>query len=114
LDPDEGDLMTRYEVINQELAAYNADLTNKPTMIILTKSDLVDSNQVAAAIKLFSNTGSLVISSTILSEENSQDLLEASLAIIKKERQITHDQTVLPKIKTYTLEDLPQRFTRRR
>ncbi len=114
LDPDEEDAMDRYASINNELAAFSRDLPQKPTIIILTKSDLVDQKTINNVVKKFSKVCNRVIPCTILSEENHEKLFIESLAIIKEEQQkesIVEDE---PKPRVYTLEDLPQRFTKRR
>ena len=49
------DLMQAYKNIRKELETYDADLGNKPEIIILTKTDMSDEKTIAKTVKSFEN-----------------------------------------------------------
>jgi GTP-binding protein len=113
LDPNEGDMWQRYVVIEKELSSFNIELSQKSTMVLLTKVDLVDTQTVEQAIKLFSRKGIRVIERDILSEENALEILKQALAIIDTEKQNAPKEEIAEIVPTYTLQTLPQRFAKR-
>lgn len=114
LDPQEGDVWPRFQTIEQELKAFNVSLTTKPTLIILSKTDLVDKDTVQQSVELFSKKGYEVIASDLLSEESTQYILQQAIAVIDSQKQnssISKEEDAVP---TYTLENMPQRFAKHR
>jgi GTP-binding protein len=108
LDPQDGDIVDRFEIIQNELKAFNPELADKHTIMLLTKADLVDTDFVNQAKDKFSNMGMEVIVSNILSEENAQTILSQALAIIDKSKQLTEVEPSGPALVTYTIDNLPQ------
>lgn len=48
-DPGDGDIDHRYRVLRDELQRYDAALTERPELVVLTKADAVDADDVARA-----------------------------------------------------------------
>jgi GTP-binding protein len=114
LDPQEGDAWSRFQTIEQELRAFNPSLAIKPTIIILSKTDLVDSSVAQNAIQAFSGKGYQVIARDLLSEVNTHDILQQTVAVIDREKQNQPENEPSDSVPTYTLENMPQKFAKRR
>ncbi len=68
LSLEEDDLMERYGVVRKELTAYSKELAQKPELILLTKSDCRDTQEVAAAIELFKKEGKEAVAVSVLDD----------------------------------------------
>lgn len=62
------DLLERYRTVRKELEAYGDELSRKPELIILTKSDCRDAEGVAAAIVLFKKEGKEAVAVSVLDD----------------------------------------------
>ena len=49
------DILKDYQTVRKELLSYGKGLTAKPEIILLTKIDLIDNNQIASLVKKFKN-----------------------------------------------------------
>lgn len=110
LDPDEGDPWARYQVIQNELKAFNPALAEKHTVTLLTKADMVDEESIQQTASMFSSKGIEVISVNILSEIDRQKILKEALAIADDHRQKKSEGSENEEVTTYRLADLPQKF----
>ena len=114
LDPKDGDVWSRFQTIVQELKAFNPDLSTKPTIIILSKTDLTDQEIIEATVKVFSDKGYQVIPRDLLSEENTHYVLQQAIAVIDHEKQNQPTGEIVAPVPTYTLENMPHKFAKRR
>lgn len=58
---EEPDPLKTYEIVRNELGAYNKEILNKPEIILLTKTDLINEDEVKERIKILEKTGKKVI-----------------------------------------------------
>lgn len=63
-------MMKSYEVIRSELEKYNADLAQKPELIVLTKADIVSSEVVSVTKKKFEKLGKPVFVLSLFDDES--------------------------------------------
>jgi GTP-binding protein len=116
LDPAEDDVWQRVAIIEQELLQYNSALANKPTILVLTKSDLVSTESIQQVADEAINRGYQVTVITHYSDNNINELLKNTLTILNeevlREKKIV-DARVEP-VKTYTYANLPNKFVKRR
>lgn len=68
------DPITDYETIRNELGAYNKELLDKPEVILITKSDLVDDKQVKKLVTQFRQKSSQVLPVSIHDWESLEKL----------------------------------------
>jgi len=67
-----------YETVRREFAQHNMSLLDKPEIILLTKTDLVDEKTVKANIKILKKKGKKVLISSIY-DQKTLDLLKTEL-----------------------------------
>jgi GTP-binding protein len=83
ISADETDPVASYEVIRKELAQYGQELINKPEVILLTKTDLVDSETLESHIKLFKKSGKTVLTVSIIDEASVKHLSDELVKILR-------------------------------
>lgn len=66
-----------YDVVRAELAAYGRGLADKPELVVLTKSDVADPDDVAAAVKYFRGRGHTPCVVSIHDHDSIQSLARA-------------------------------------
>lgn len=71
---EEDNLLERYETVRKELAAYSSVLAEKPELVLLTKSDSRNAEEVAAAIALFKAKGLEAIAVSVLDDQSLKEL----------------------------------------
>lgn len=79
-DPQKG-----YEKVRREFENYNASLLDKPEIILLTKSDLVDDKTIKKYIAIFKKMGKITLACSLLKQESIDALkqkLEKSLTTL--------------------------------
>lgn len=70
------DPLRNYRVIHKELKAYNPKLLEKDEIILLTKSDLLETKELEKKIKLLSKTKKKIIPLSIHNRESLQKLIK--------------------------------------
>lgn len=70
---DENPLKT-YEIVRKEFEQYNKELLEKPEIILLTKTDLVEQDVVAEKVALFKKSHEHVLSVSVFNEESIETL----------------------------------------
>ncbi len=78
------DSLTAYKTIKDELNAYDKELLNKPEVILLTKTDLIDEKTLKARQKLFEKQKKTVLGVSILDDKSVKELSENLVKILKK------------------------------
>ncbi|MGM0482264.1 MAG: Obg family GTPase CgtA [Patescibacteria group bacterium] len=74
---DSEDVVKEYEAVNKELESYDISMLEKPSVLVITKSDVVDKVQLEKIKKETSaKTGLSVYSVSILDDESLKDLSE--------------------------------------
>lgn len=71
---DSEDVMRDYEVINKELAAFDAKMAQKKQIILLTKIDLIDVQTVRAQVKKLKKLGHEIFVVSVLDSESLERL----------------------------------------
>ena len=66
----EGDVKKRYATVRSEFEKFNPRLLEKPEIVLLTKTDLVDEKEVNRNIKVFEKMGKKVLSYSLIDEES--------------------------------------------
>ncbi len=64
------DLKKRYDTVRSEFEKFNSLLLEKPEIILLTKTDLVDEKVIAKNIKMFEKLGKKVLSYSFVNEDS--------------------------------------------
>lgn len=77
------DIRRDYNIIRKELENYDAELIGKKEIIILTKTDLADSESFAKKIKIISKENSNVLSVTVYDNESIKNLKDSLIKIIR-------------------------------
>lgn len=112
LDPNDGDPWQNYTTVLHELGQFKPSLVDKDTIVLLTKVDIVTEKEVEQAVNEFSKHGIKVIPVNIFSDNDRKKILT-----LAKERVDLFQPDLAPpteSVRTYTLKDLPRRFTNRR
>ena len=73
-----------YKTIRAELKAHNPALLEKPEVIILTKTDLVSSVELAKKKRTFTKTCDYVLSVSIIDDESLKKFRKDLLVLLKK------------------------------
>lgn len=76
------DLSLSYETIRKELVKYGRDLDEKPEVIILTKTDLVDKIQIKTAQKKLSQYEKEILTVSIYDDESIKKLSDTLIKIM--------------------------------
>ncbi len=73
-----------YQVVRNELGAYNKELLEKPEYIFLSKADLPDKNEVAEKLKELKEINKEAISISVIDDESIKQVEELLRKIIKQ------------------------------
>lgn len=65
-----------YEIVREEFKSYNSELLEKPEIILLTKTDLVDKKELDKKIKQFTKKGKKVITCSVFDSESIDALIK--------------------------------------
>jgi len=74
-----------YAIVRKEFQEYNEALLEKPEIILLTKTDLVDAKEVAKKIKLFKKTHEHVLSVSVFDDASIEEFKKNLLKFVTKE-----------------------------
>ena len=77
-------MMKSYETIRDELAKYGSALSEKDEIILLTKTDVVDTATVEATLKKFQKLGKPVFAVTLFDESGVKAFRDELVKILKK------------------------------
>lgn len=75
--------MKAYETVRNELASYGEGLTDKPEIIVLTKTDMVPKEVAASVVKKFEKLGKPVFAITLFDESSVKVFSDALVAYLK-------------------------------
>ena len=78
IDSSAEDVQKAYSTVRNEFEQYNTSLLDKPEIILLTKTDLADEDQIKKNVKILQKKGKKVISSSIY-DQKSLDILKNEL-----------------------------------
>jgi len=78
-----------YQIVRNELSAYNKELLNKSEHIFLTKADLLDKNEIDARLGEFAKIGMKVIPISVIDDESIGRVEEILRAIIKQKKKVS-------------------------
>jgi GTP-binding protein len=70
----DNDLMKKYNTVRKEFEKYNPALLDKPELILLTKTDLVDEKTIKKSVSLFKKTGKTILTCSLLNEKSINSL----------------------------------------
>lgn len=70
IELNEDDLLKRYEIVHREFENYNESLLEKPEIILLTKTDLVDDKTIKKYIDIFEKRGKTVLVCSLFQQES--------------------------------------------
>ncbi len=103
-------LMTRYDVIQQELSKYIVDLTQKPKVVVVNKLDLQNTKDKFPAFAAAFNAKYDIIPLGIsaLTSEGILELKKALLKVLEENPRIVEYQPVAP-VKVFTMANLPNK-----
>ncbi len=76
------DPLKAYETVRKEFEAYNPKLLEKPEVIFLNKTDLVEENKVREVTKLFEPLHKEIYSGSVLNEEHIDKLKTSLLTLL--------------------------------
>jgi len=91
IDSSDPDPKKTYDIVRNEFAEFNKELLEKPEVIVLTKTDLVDEKTLTANRKIFEKLGKEVIGISLFDDDAVETLTEE----IKQFIQSTNDQKSL-------------------
>ena len=77
------DIERAYHTIREELKSYDAELSKKKEIIILTKTDLTDSKSIDKAIKKLSKENPEILSVTVYDNESIKKLKDSLIKIMR-------------------------------
>lgn len=84
LDPSEElSIMEQYAVVRSELSQHNEQILSKPTLVVLTKADLADKDQIEMAKSYFEEKGLDCIVTDLTDRESFLGVIKKALEIIK-------------------------------
>jgi GTP-binding protein len=78
------DIVRDYKVIRAELKEYNQDLAEKPEIVILTKTDMVDEKGLAAAKKKITKFNKDILEATVLDDNSVKELKDNLVKRLRK------------------------------
>lgn len=79
----EKEMKEQYDAIRNELSSYDENLVNKKEIILLTKTDLVDSDRIKKAEKVFAKTGNTVLAVTMFDDVDVKRVIKEFSDILK-------------------------------
>jgi GTP-binding protein len=74
IDISQEDLNHTYSTVRKEFEQYNHELLNKPEIIILTKTDLLDKKEIEEKIKSLQKTNKTIIPVSIIDDQSLENL----------------------------------------
>lgn len=80
----ENNVEERYETVRREFKQFNQSLLEKPEIILLTKTDLVDEKTIKKYKELFEKKGKKVLTYSVYSQKSIESLRETLEDIIEK------------------------------
>ncbi len=110
VDPSSADPATDYKVIQSELAHYEVDLSLKPQLIVITKSETVDAKTLADATKAIKKVAKATPIFVISAQAHVGllEVLRAAAVLVKDARAVRERyiaETAIPVIETIDLPD---------
>ncbi|MEX0672637.1 MAG: GTPase ObgE [Candidatus Paceibacterota bacterium] len=82
------DMVQAYKTIRNELDKYDVSLTDKPELIVLTKSDVVDEGIVSEMLAAFTKIGQQVIAVSIIDEALIKRLGDTIVEYVRDSEQV--------------------------
>ena len=83
ISADNEDIESSYGVIRKELGNYNAELAEKKEIVIITKTDLIDSESLKKIIKKISKNNPEILTATVYDDESMKKLKDDLVKIIR-------------------------------
>jgi GTP-binding protein len=80
---DTEDLKKTYSIVHKELKAFSPTLVEKPEIILITKSDLVDEKQLKKQVTAARKLANQVHTVTILDDASIKELQDAIIGIFR-------------------------------
>ena len=80
------DIENSYKVVRQEFEEYNQTLLEKPEIILLTKTDMVDEETIEKYTRLFKNMGKEVITSSFYDDTSIKNVRDTLIAFVEKHK----------------------------
>ncbi len=80
---EEADPKAAYTTIREELDKYDSTLTQKPEIILLTKTDLVDEKTLKSYVALFKKTHKIVLTVSVIDDESVKKLSDELVKILR-------------------------------
>lgn len=77
IEVNDTDVLERYETVHHEFEHFNTSLLEKPEIILLTKTDLVDEKTLNKYIRLFEKKGKQVLTCSLYDQESIEKLKKA-------------------------------------
>lgn len=68
------DPVAAYQIVRKELLLYNKDITRKPEVVVLTKTDLLSEREIKEKVRMLKSTGRKVIPISILDDKALKNL----------------------------------------
>ncbi|MES3005013.1 MAG: GTPase ObgE [Patescibacteria group bacterium] len=78
------DVLATYNIIRDELKNYDPALIQKPEIILLTKTDMVDSKKLNSIKKLFSKTHEHILDLSIIDDASVKNFSDEIVKILRK------------------------------
>jgi GTPase len=75
-----------YKIVRNELSLYNKDILNKPEVLLLTKTDLVNEDEMKDKLTNLKKINPVVFPVSILDEKSLKDLADFLTKEFKNER----------------------------
>lgn len=83
IDSSVEDVEQSYQVVRDEFEKFNPELTKKPELILLTKTDLVEPEVVKKSMTAFKKTHKTVLSCSIYDDESIEKLQKSLISFVK-------------------------------
>jgi GTPase len=87
IDISQENLYDTYITVHKEFEQYNPELLNKPEIIILTKTDLLDEKEIAKKIKSLQKIKKNIITVSIIDDQSLTSLKKILIETIKKNKE---------------------------
>jgi GTP-binding protein len=111
IDANSDDVARDYDTVYSELRDYTVDLTDKPQIVVLTKTEGLDSNVLGEKIQTLSSHGltrGSVIAISAVAHKNLDHMLRKTVEYVKKARQtqVEKEEEAIPVIDVASQPDL--------
>ncbi len=117
LESFETSLREDFEIIREELGAFNKDLLERPYILVLSKVDLVDEAQLESAKKVFADLNVPIMSLTSIDPDQVTAITQKCLEFVQvdktKRNDLAMEQSKEEKVKEYDLKTLRHVFKQR-